>query len=895
MRRKLAALAGAALTAGLLPGITGPAAPASALEIDDIKVVPLQITGPPSERLNLVIFGDGYTADEMQKFRDDVDRNQNVQWSIEPFRSYRNYFNVYRVETPSVDSGISCDPDDGNVRRNTVFSLQYAGTCPADPLARGVTYGAGGAAARTEILNTYLAPLGVTGNNVQTLNIGNTETYGGIGGTHATTTGSSAQGPLVSTHELGHSVGNNFPDEYPYSNRERPGTRHPDSEPSAFNHTRMSSEEMIATRSKWWRWLGEESLSGGIIKAADPDGYESGLTRGSNVWRPSQHSMMRAIGFYFDQVGREHMTQRITGMRFANEMPLMNTPEGQVGADDVLWVEPMNPRFHELSVRWSVNGEHLAAADGVTDLDLSTLDVDAGDSVSVTVKDQTEFVRDPAFLDGPRMTQTRTWTVGTPMTAAPVAPEFTVSTFTGRPVAYDEVVYARTTHPTDRVLDVTWRLDGEVVPNANRRTLDLGARTLTAGAHTLTATVSDPANAEAGSQTLSWTVDNGLPTAPRELSEPLTTLGGDTEHNVYFNNFDMTLRPQDDQPGFVVGEFRLNNDGWHNYFGFPEEPLGAPYRFSHSGESIKALQYGNLGSGGVSKATFEQSFPDFVPGFRTHTVEHRAIDAAGNIGEADEFKATVLPGELAECTRTLTGDVRRLVVSSGTTCLDGATVTGGVTVTAGASLVATDSVLDNGGLTATGAEDVQLFGTTVYGPSSITGSTGNVTVAGSTFHGTQVISGNTQAETETGTYGVALVGNRFTGDLVCTGNAPGVSDFGAANALAGSASGQCGDLETTELTTTLSTLSDLLDGYNADGTISDRTTANLRDRLDRAVEKADLGHETQAIGLLEQFVARVQNQVKGDAADTAARAALVVAARAAIAELQALDAAENAS
>ena len=135
MRLRLLALGAAALVAAL------GAPTASAQEPGSATVVPIQITGPPSERLNLVIMGDGYQADEMDKFRADVDRNLNVQWSIEPFRSYRHYFNIYRLEIVSQDSGISCDPDDGNVRRNTPLRLNFANTCPAEPLARGVTYG----------------------------------------------------------------------------------------------------------------------------------------------------------------------------------------------------------------------------------------------------------------------------------------------------------------------------------------------------------------------------------------------------------------------------------------------------------------------------------------------------------------------------------------------------------------------------------------------------------------------------------------------------------------------------------------------------------------------------------------------------------------------------------
>jgi hypothetical protein len=131
----------------------------------------------------------------------------------------------------------------------------------------------------------------------------------------------------------------------------------------------------------------------------------------------------------------------------------------------------------------------------------------------------------------------------------------TLSTPTNHAVGGDEVVFVETTHPHDRVLDVTWRLNGAVVPNpANSRNLDLGALGLAPGTFALTATVTDPASPGV-SDSRTWTVDNVLPTAPRELSKPVTTLSRVEEHNVYFGEFDMGLTPTDDQPGFVVGEF----------------------------------------------------------------------------------------------------------------------------------------------------------------------------------------------------------------------------------------------------------------------------------------------------------------------------------------------------
>ncbi len=790
------------------------------LEVGEANLVPLQVTGPPEERLNLIILGDGYTADEMDKFHADVDRNQNVQWSVEPFRSYRNYFNVYMLEIASGVSGIRCDPDNpkgGDPNRVTPLRLHYADGC-YNELARGITYGpapeqgqcpgilgdprCSGNEQRTMYLKQYVEPvLGIPYNaqNIQTLAIANTFTYGGIGGVHATTSGGSPQGPLISLHELGHSLGN-LQDEYPYYDRDVPGGVHPNREPSSIHHTRMSSEEMIENKAKWWRWLGEESESGGIIRAADPDGYESGAYYSSNVWRPSKHSMMRWLGFYFDQVSREHMTQRITGLRNANEMPVSSTPEGEVGPNDVVWVETMHPRFHELDVTWEINGEVVPNTHNSRHLELAKLDVKVGDTIKVTVQDRTEFVRDPFYLEGPRMTQTREWTVGKPLPKSDVAVEITNHSPTQYPLAYNEVAFVETTHPTDRVLNVTWKLNGKEVPNPhNSRNLDLSKLDLPEGPSQLSATVTDPANPDGESDTVSWIVDNGLPTAPRTLSEPLTTLSGDTEHNVYFNEFDVLLEPEDDQPGYVVGELRLNGDGWYNYFGFPDEPFGTPFKFSHSGSVVKALVYGNLGTGGMSKAAFEQTYKEgdpggpFIPGFGTHTVEHRAIDAAGNIGNADEFRATVLPGELPECTDTITGNHNgRLNVTEGVTCLENAQINGGVTVSDGASLVAFDSSI-NGGLRSDGAHTVQVFGTTVTGKSEIAGTSYNVTLAGNTFNGGLTLSDNNQvsANEQFGEYGPILAGNTVSGQLVCEANSSKVNDFGAPNVIKGTSTGQC--------------------------------------------------------------------------------------------------------
>jgi len=589
-------------------------------------------------------------------------------------------------------------------------------------------------------------------------------------------------------------------------------------EPTSFHHTiYTSAAQMIADQHKWWRWLGEESLSGGTIGL-----HEGGGQFPCGQRRPSEHSIMRWIGFDWDQVGREHMVARITGRRNAGQMALSHTPEGTVPRDGVLWVEAQHPKSHELDVTWRIGGAVVDTGNSRS-LDLGSRNVAPGTVVQVEVRDPVgpdglDWVRNPSTgntstnsgYNGPRFVQTRQWTVGEETVApSPPAAEITRSSMTSQPVGGDEVVFVETNHPTDRVLDVTWRLDGVLVPNPrNSRNLDLGALGLPSGTYTLTATATDPAD-PAVSDSVEWTVDNVLPTAARTLSEPLTALDDDLEHPVYFNGWDMFLDPKDDLEGydeerFVVGQLRLDRDGWFNYFGFPEQE-DAPFQFRHSGTNIKALTYGSLGTGGLSRATFEQTLPDdhpsggFIPGFGTHFVEHRAIDPAGNYGTVESYRATVLPGGSPACTTTLRGAQRAVVVASGVTCLDGATVNGGVVVRPGASLVASDSVGD-GALRTTGAESVQLFGTRVQGVSSLSGTTRDIAIAGSRFNGDLTLAGNTQVSANerysrlAGAYGPMLVGSTVTGDLSCTGNSAEVKDFGAPNRIEGAQGGDCAAL-----------------------------------------------------------------------------------------------------
>src|SRR3954462_9729165 len=494
--------------------------------------VPLQVTGPPANRFNLVIAGDGYTADEQDKFMAQVDKHLNVMWSIEPYKSYRSYINVYAVKIISGDSGISCDPNLTSPRKTTPLSMAFWGGCSAASVQRLIS-----------VNNTALARYTALAPGVsQRLAIANSDAYGGAGGVNATASGGNSLSALISPHELGHSLGG-LQDEYDYFQRGVLGGCYTGGEPTSVHHTLLTIDQMLSQQKKWWRWLGEPSEAGGVI-----DRYEGGMYFDKCVWRPSRHLIMKTLGFYYDQVSREVMTQRISSRVKLVDGSTPTTT--QPGRTDTVWVETQHPVDHELDVTWALDGTNLST-NNARALDLSTLNLAAGThSLTATVVDPTTFVRDPAIRNGTALTQKLTWTIkdaaNDPVT---VTPAFTRSTATDKPVGRNDVVYVETTHPDG---PVTWTLDGAAV-GGTAKNLRLSNLTIASGTHSLVA--------KFGADTRTWKVDATEPTTTYTVSTPRATLsqpGAEVPEYIFEGPFSMKLTASDDDPGYVVPEFRVD-------------------------------------------------------------------------------------------------------------------------------------------------------------------------------------------------------------------------------------------------------------------------------------------------------------------------------------------------
>ncbi len=79
--------------------------------------------GDPAAKVDLLLMGDGYTPAEMDKWHRDARRLAETLFTVSPFRERRNSFNVWAVDTPASEGGVS-RPSDG-VHRRTPLGAAY--------------------------------------------------------------------------------------------------------------------------------------------------------------------------------------------------------------------------------------------------------------------------------------------------------------------------------------------------------------------------------------------------------------------------------------------------------------------------------------------------------------------------------------------------------------------------------------------------------------------------------------------------------------------------------------------------------------------------------------------------------------------------------------------------
>ena len=346
------------------------------------SVTTLVDNGPTSNRIDLVIVGDGYQVVDLPDYAVHAQSGIDDLFSTPPFDVYGELFNVHRVDVISNDTGVDNDPSQG-IQRDTALNMGF--WC--------------GGTERALCVNTSLAI--AYGENApdwdQIFAVANSSKYGGVGypsvdvGTYS---GANGQAPQVAIHELGHAMGN-LADEYDYDGP----MNYNGPEPSARNVSIYNETQMADQQRKWHAWLGENDPTfDGLVSTFEGANYSE-----TGIYRPTNNSMMRSLGREFNLPSVEGMI--IEMWKIVSPIDSHTTTVGALDRNDVVTV---NPASSFLSIRWTLDGEFVGSG---SQLNLGAIQLPGGEStLRVTVRDNTLFVRDEAARDL-YMTETRQWTV----------------------------------------------------------------------------------------------------------------------------------------------------------------------------------------------------------------------------------------------------------------------------------------------------------------------------------------------------------------------------------------------------------------------------------------------------------------------------------------------------
>jgi hypothetical protein len=91
--------------------------------VGKFAVFDIMINGPTDKKVDILILGDGYTKEDIEKFRKDAKHFAGQLFSYQPFKKHKTDFNVRAMEVLSDDSGI--DMPDQHVWKHTALGTMY--------------------------------------------------------------------------------------------------------------------------------------------------------------------------------------------------------------------------------------------------------------------------------------------------------------------------------------------------------------------------------------------------------------------------------------------------------------------------------------------------------------------------------------------------------------------------------------------------------------------------------------------------------------------------------------------------------------------------------------------------------------------------------------------------
>ncbi len=330
--------------------------------------------GPSSNRVNIVFLGDGYTAGQIE-----TDYASHINTILahmfggteDPFGRYADFFNVYRVNVVSNESGADAPPL--GISRDTALDASYYWNGSTERLLFLDSHKA------AQVRDAALSGSGIRP-DINLVTVNDTRYGGGGDGTFAVCAGGNINAGELALHEMGHSF-SGLADEYDDSNSSSVSI-YTGSEPAEVNVTKDPNG------AKWSRWLGyDQGGNLGVVGA-----YQGARYYDQGLYRSSITSKMRQPGQPFNAVSREKIILDIYNIVHPIDSYIIGPQEeDQLTDPQNLWVDVVDPNV--INVNWYVNGKLVTGAD---DEQFNMADFGYGPgsySVKVRAYDATDWVR----------------------------------------------------------------------------------------------------------------------------------------------------------------------------------------------------------------------------------------------------------------------------------------------------------------------------------------------------------------------------------------------------------------------------------------------------------------------------------------------------------------------
>jgi len=423
-----------------------PVAAADAIELDDGRVFDLEAlarnaahlplagieaqvalmrspnSGPPANRVDILVLGDGYTAAQTATFATHAQNLYDAMFNVSPYEDYANLVNWTTGFVTSNQSGADHPPYQAGCGTLACCADSAAST---DPFAGQFSDTALDARFCTSNIHRLLttsssktmAAAAAYPNWDHILVTVNDSVYGGAGGSYAVTS-ANASGPLVVIHEYGHSF-SKLADEYTSAYPGFPACSDITSPPCEANVTNQTTPALI----KW-----APLLTPAIPIPTPPGTPGTGLFEGARylttgMYRPTSSTcLMRSLGSTFCSVCAAAYVKRLYSGGFGapaagidliepgTEAPPSAVPVAYTAGNSLtVSATVLVPTLGSVTRQWLLDGIEIPGATGSSHVFNQASATPATRTLRLRVTDTTGTL--PTSMAGGVLEHTRSWTI----------------------------------------------------------------------------------------------------------------------------------------------------------------------------------------------------------------------------------------------------------------------------------------------------------------------------------------------------------------------------------------------------------------------------------------------------------------------------------------------------